>query len=102
MWKKKEERRTWVSLEEPKLDGPSSPENKLEAQVSNLDLVGQNVVLKEVDESYTSGSTSESNLEESFDRLRRYEWDSRISLKLTQPNMDVLSMEIKSSEEYKN
>ncbi|KAF3554610.1 hypothetical protein F2Q69_00015155 [Brassica cretica] len=30
----------------------SSPENKLEAQVSNLDLVGQTVVLKEVDESY--------------------------------------------------
>jgi len=52
MWKKKVERRTWVSLEEPKLDGPSSPENKLEAQVSNLDLVGQTVVLKEVDESY--------------------------------------------------
>jgi len=63
MWKKKEERRTWVSLEEPKLDGPSSPENKLEAQVSNLDLVGPTVVLKEVDESYKSGSTSESNLE---------------------------------------
>ena len=39
---------------------------------------------------------------ESFDRLRRYEWDSRISLKLTQPNMDVLTTEIKSSEEYKN
>ncbi|KAF2567940.1 hypothetical protein F2Q68_00026337 [Brassica cretica] len=37
---------------QPKLDVPSSRENKLEAQVSNLDLVGQTVVLKEVDETY--------------------------------------------------
>ena len=110
MWKKKEERHTWVSLEEPKLDGSSSPENKLEAQVSNLDLVGQTIFLKEVDESYMRVTWElqagidiwVKSRKESFDRLRRYEWDSRISLKLTQPNMDVLTTEIKSSEEYKN
>lgn len=63
MWKKKEKRRTWASLEEPKLDGPSSPQNKLEAEVSNLGFVGQTVVLKEVDESYRSWLTSESDIE---------------------------------------